>query len=84
MTAERAFLHMMEGGCQVPIAGFATINDQEEITLTGLVGTPDGKIILKEQFTGVDAEAVGKEVAKELQARGAQKLIDEVKVEMQG
>ncbi|MGM9923805.1 MAG: hydroxymethylbilane synthase [Bacillus sp. (in: firmicutes)] len=84
VTAERAFLHMMEGGCQVPIAGFATINDQEEITLTGLVGTPDGKIILKEQFTGVDAEAVGKEVAKELQARGAQKLIDEVKVEMQG
>lgn len=82
VIAERAFLHAMEGGCQVPIAGYATINEQEEISLTALVASPDGKTILQEQVTGVDAEAVGNEAAKALQARGAQKLIDDVKVEM--
>ncbi|WP_042345555.1 hydroxymethylbilane synthase [Bacillus massiliigorillae] len=82
VTAERAFLHAMEGGCQVPIAGFATMNEKEEVSLTALVASPDGKIILQEKVSGVDAEAVGNEAAKALQARGAQKLIDDVKVEL--
>ena len=39
----------MEGGCQVPIAGFAQLNDKDEIVLTGLVASPDGKMIYKER-----------------------------------
>ena len=38
VRAERAFLNKMEGGCQVPIAGFAQLNDKDEIVLTGLSG----------------------------------------------
>ncbi|MEH6941000.1 hydroxymethylbilane synthase [Bacillus sp. JJ722] len=82
VNAERAFLHAMEGGCQVPIAGYATINEKEEVSLTALVASPDGKIILQEQVTGMDAEAVGNKAAKALKARGAQKLIDDAIVEM--
>ena len=73
----------MEGGCQVPIAGFAELNDQNEITLTALVGSPDGKTILKEQITGTDPELVGRLAADKLISRGAKELIDQVKQELE-
>lgn len=81
VTAERAFLYAMEGGCQVPIAGYATMDDQNEITLTSLVASPDGTVILKEQVTGSDAEEVGKRAADFIKKRGGQQLIDAVKAE---
>lgn len=81
VTAERAFLYAMEGGCQVPIAGYATMDDQNEITLTALVASPDGTVILKEQVTGSDAEEVGKRAAVLIKERGGQRLIDDVKAE---
>lgn len=81
VTAERSFLHMMEGGCQVPIAGYAIVNDNGEVTLTALVGSPDGKIILKEQVTGLDALEVGRIAAEAIKLKGGQKLIDDVKAE---
>ncbi|MBD3107806.1 hydroxymethylbilane synthase [Bacillus sp. AGMB 02131] len=81
VTAERAFLYAMEGGCQVPIAGYATITDQDEVSLTALVASPDGTVILKEQVSGIDAEEVGKTAAERIKARGGQQLIDDVKAE---
>lgn len=83
VRAERAFLHTMEGGCQVPIAGYGTMNEADEITLTALVASPDGTVILKEKVTGKDPESVGKEVAIRIQERGGQQLIDDVKAENQ-
>lgn len=79
VNAERVFLDEMEGGCQVPIAGFATIDDNKEISLTTLVGTPDGNVILKEQVMGTDAIEVGKKAAIALKERGAQQIIEDVK-----
>ncbi len=83
VRAERAFLHAMEGGCQVPIAGYSTMNEADEITLTALVASPDGTVILKEKVTGKDPESVGKEAAIHIQERGGQQLIDDVKAENQ-
>lgn len=80
--AERAFLAKMEGGCQVPIAGYATMNNKDEIELTALVGSPDGKVIYKEMTTGTDPIEVGERAAAELTKQGAKKLIDEVKQEL--
>ncbi len=74
--AERTFLKEMEGGCQVPIAGYAEVS--EEISLTVLVGSPDGKVIVKETVTGTDAVTVGKEAAKLLTAKGAKEIIAKV------
>ncbi|MGJ7920528.1 hydroxymethylbilane synthase [Neobacillus sp. LXY-4] len=82
VRAERAFLQKMEGGCQVPIAGYAYINDQDEIVLTGLVASPDGNIIYKEQETGQNPEDVGVIVAERLTAKGGKDLIDQVKQEL--
>ncbi|MEK3852958.1 hydroxymethylbilane synthase [Cytobacillus sp. FSL H8-0458] len=84
VRAERAFLHKMEGGCQVPIAGFATINETGEMELTGLVGSPDGKVIYKETLTGSNPEELGVKVAVKLTEQGAKELIDRVKEELDG
>jgi len=81
VTAERAFLHAMEGGCQVPIAGYATIGEKDGISLTALVASPDGSVILKEQVIGHDAEEVGNRAAQLIKERGGQQLIDDVKAE---
>lgn len=81
VTAERAFLKEMEGGCQVPIAGFA-VTEGEDTVLTALVASPDGKTIYKEKVKGPDPQAVGVKAASLLSARGAKKLIDKVKAEL--
>ncbi|MGA9225662.1 MAG: hydroxymethylbilane synthase, partial [Mesobacillus sp.] len=83
VRAERAFLHKMEGGCQVPIAGYAYINEQQEIVLTALVGSPDGKTIIKEQVKGRNPEEIGELAAEKLISEGAKDLIDKVKQELE-
>ncbi|PKR82814.1 hydroxymethylbilane synthase [Heyndrickxia camelliae] len=82
VTAERAFLHKMEGGCQVPVAGFAKLFDNQSISLTGLVASPDGKTIYKETAIGDDPIKLGEKVADMLIAQGAKSLIDQVKKEL--
>lgn len=83
VRAERAFLQKMEGGCQVPIAGYATLNDKNEIALTSLVTSPDGKDIYSAQITGTNPEEVGTQAADSLIKQGAKDLIDRVKEELE-
>lgn len=78
--AERAFLAAMDGGCQVPIAGYATV-DGDNVTLTGLVAAPDASVVYEETVTGTDAVAVGEQVAQKLTEQGAFDLIQRVKAE---
>lgn len=78
--AERAFLTAMDGGCQVPIAGYATYNEGE-ITFEGLVAAPDASVFYSETVVNKDAETAGKEVAKILTEQGAYDLIQKVKAE---
>lgn len=82
VAAERVFLAKMEGGCQVPIAGYGTINDHDQIEMTVLVASPDGKTIYKEKVVGTDPQSVGDEAAHILTDQGAKALIDEVKEEL--
>lgn len=81
VEAERTFLHLLEGGCQVPIGGYAQ-KEGDEIVLTALVGTPDGQTILKEVVRGNDPTAVGKEAAEKMINRGAKDIVDTVKEEL--
>lgn len=78
VEAERAFLHAMDGGCQVPIAGHATV-DGDTITMTGLVAAPDASVVYKETQSGTDADALGKAIAEKLTKEGAYDLIQRVK-----
>ena len=72
VAAERAFLKTLEGGCQVPIAGFARVNG-DTLSFQGLVAELDGSRIYKETLTGNrdDAEAIGTATAQTLLASGA-------------
>ncbi|MBP1968813.1 hydroxymethylbilane synthase [Virgibacillus natechei] len=81
VKAERTFLHLLEGGCSVPIGGYAYLEGQE-IVLTTLVGTPDGEEILKEVARGTDPESVGEEAANKMIDRGGKEIIDRVKEEL--
>ncbi|MFD2046234.1 hydroxymethylbilane synthase [Ornithinibacillus salinisoli] len=81
VTAERTFLHLLEGGCQVPIGGYAYL-DQEDVVLTALVGTPDGKTILKEVVRGTDPVKVGETAANKMINQGAKEIVDQVKEEL--
>lgn len=77
--AERGFLERLEGGCQVPIAGFATVQDGQ-VALTGLIASVDGKEILKKSATGSPegAEAMGRALAEELLGMGGKEILEEV------
>ncbi|GAV20206.1 hydroxymethylbilane synthase [Mariprofundus micogutta] len=70
--AERAFLATLEGGCQVPIAAYATL-DGDSLHLKGLVGSVDGTIVIKREATGLraDAESIGSALAQEVLDAGA-------------
>lgn len=74
---ERAFLRRLQGGCQVPIAGHATLSG-DQITLRGLVASLDGRESFEDQITGPrgDAEALGTELADRLLSRGAKRILD--------
>lgn len=84
VRAERAFLGRLNGGCQVPLGAYASVNetssgDASLLTLTGMVGTPDGVTMLKETASGNDPEALGELVASMLIAQGAEKILAEVR-----
>ncbi len=74
--AERAFLRGLGGGCQLPIAAHATL-DQDMLQLDGLVARPDGSEILRESLSGSsqDAETLGSKLADRLISRGARELL---------
>ncbi|WP_018921631.1 hydroxymethylbilane synthase [Salsuginibacillus kocurii] len=82
VTAERAFLHEIEGGCQVPIGGYATLLEDGAVSLEAMVGEPDGSQILKESGVGNNPEELGRSLANNLQSRGAKEILDRVKSEL--
>jgi hydroxymethylbilane synthase len=77
VSAERSFLHKMQGGCQVPIAAYATV-DAGVVTLTGLVGAPDGTQMCKSVASGSDPIEVGLQVAEDVLAQGAGEILAKV------
>jgi hydroxymethylbilane synthase len=77
VTAERAFLHRLEGGCQVPIAAHGQLNDGA-LTLKGRVADPEGRQMLVGNIQGPPEEAVnlGKALAEDLLNQGADKILE--------
>lgn len=79
VKAERAMNHRLHGGCQVPIAGYATL-DGDSLHLRGLVASEDGSTILKTELSGpIDqCEELGVAVAEALLKMGAGPLLEAV------
>ena len=82
VTAERAFLAALEGGCQVPVAALAQVND-DEVVLDGLVAAVDGSRLVRGTRRGPAAEAqeVGRRLAEELRKRGAGEILAAIRGE---
>jgi hydroxymethylbilane synthase len=68
VAAERAFLTVLDGSCKTPIAGFATVADGQ-VTLKGLVLSPDGTKSFEGSETGADAVAVGQALGHRIKAQ---------------
>jgi hydroxymethylbilane synthase len=71
-AAERAFLRRLEGGCQVPIGAYGQVEDGR-LWLRGLVASPDGRQVLRDEVAGAaaEAESLGLALAEALLAAGA-------------
>jgi hydroxymethylbilane synthase len=79
VRAERALLHRLQGGCQVPIAAHATLAGSD-VTLEGLVASVDGKVIIRDRVRGTatDPESMGIQLAERLLAGGADKILQAI------
>ena len=79
LDAERAVVTQLEGGCNVPIGAYATI-EGDEMTLKGLVASLDGKIVYQTESKGrkVDAKSIGKELGNTLLEMGGDKIMQEI------
>ena len=82
VIAERAMNTRLNGGCQVPIGGFAVL-EGDTLWLRGLVGSTDGTQMLRAEARAprTQAHALGVQVAEELLAQGADKILAEVGIE---
>lgn len=78
--AERAFAQRLEGSCQSPIAGFATLTGKQ-LQLRGVIGSPDGREVYRGANGGasVDAQAIGVALAERLLNDGAEQLLNRLR-----
>jgi hydroxymethylbilane synthase len=76
VSAERAFLAGLEGGCAAPVAAYARL-EGTQLLLRGLVASGDGKKVLRFETKGApaDAESLGRALAKQALAAGAAELM---------
>lgn len=79
VSAERAFLRRLEGGCQVPIAAHAVLRDNR-INIDGLVGSVSGDRIIRDTLDGTpeEAELLGIRLAEKLISRGAGEILSDI------
>lgn len=79
VDAERRFLAELGGGCDLPVGAYATVDASGAVTLTGLVASLDGRIVLRHMATGDDGEALGRDVARYLLDRaGGRALLEDI------
>jgi hydroxymethylbilane synthase len=79
VTAERAVLRALGGGCQVPIGAYATVQG-EVVQLRAIIVSPDGTEIIRKRANGAsrDAEIIGRALGEELLAQGGRQILEAV------
>lgn len=78
-TAERAFLEMIGGSCQIPVGAFAQALDGK-LHLKGFIAHPSGNPFFKGEMEGTleDAASTGKSLAEKLLKEGGLKILQEI------
>ncbi len=76
VQAERAMNETLQGGCQVPLAGYAVL-DGDQLYLRGMVGEPDGSRVLRAEIRGPSDQAhrLGVQLAQDLLSQGAGEIL---------
>ena len=79
VSAERAFLERLEGGCQVPIAAYATV-DNQTVMLRGLIASVDGRRVIRGSAEGPigNATGMGTALAERLLSQGGREILKEI------
>jgi hydroxymethylbilane synthase len=79
VRAERAMLRRLGGGCQVPIAAWATV-EGDAILLRGLIAGIDGSTLVRGDARGTtaDPDGLGAALAEDLLARGGRTILDRI------
>lgn len=80
ITAERAFLNQLEGGCQLPIGALAKV-ENKRITLEGLIASTDGKQIIRDTLSGDNADDIGRKLADILLEKGGNDILTNCSIE---
>lgn len=76
VTAERAFLEALGGGCSIPVGAYALFSEQlSVISLQGVVAAVDGRSIIRVRGEGRDPHELGQRLAEEALAQGASDLL---------
>jgi hydroxymethylbilane synthase len=80
VTAERALLNTLDSGCQFPIGGYASVNNNQ-LNISGFVGDENGTLVLVDHLTAKpeEAEFAGQSLAFKLIDRGALSLLEAFK-----
>ncbi|MBR4944348.1 MAG: hydroxymethylbilane synthase [Peptococcaceae bacterium] len=83
VKAERALLRSLEGGCQIPIGAYAELNE-DTVVLEGMVGSLDGKTIIRESITGTaeQCEELGQTLAGRLAEQGGKTILEQIRMEL--
>lgn len=79
LLAERAFLRAMNGGCSIPVFGYATLNEKSEITLTGGIISLNGSQEIKETLTGKNPYLLGETLGKTILQSGGREILEEIR-----
>ncbi len=77
--SERAFLYRLGGDCNVPVGCNARLNDNL-ISLSGIISSPDGKVLLKKDISGSieEAQQLGEQLADMMLLEGGNKILEEL------
>lgn len=83
VKAERALLKSLEGGCQIPIGAYAELT-KDTVVLEGMVGSLDGKTIIREKISGTreQCEELGVTLANRLSELGGKAILEEIRMEL--
>jgi hydroxymethylbilane synthase len=80
VTAERAVLASLGGGCQVPIGAYATVEDGRMVQIRAIIVSPDGTQTIRKQTSGpvAEAAALGRSLGEQLLAEGGRQILEAV------
>ncbi len=79
VRAERAMLNALEGGCRVPVGALGRTVGDAGVRLRGVVASPDGALIYRDEAEGGVPEEVGRRLARDLLAQGAEVILGEIR-----